>query len=435
MKKVLIITYYWPPSGGAGVQRVLKLAKYFRRLGWEPVIYTAEEAEYPITDNSLFKDIPEGVTVLKQKIWEPYNLYKKFIGQKKEQKVYSGFMTDKKPSLAQKLSVFIRGNFFIPDARMFWIKPSVKYLIEELKKNPVDAMFSSGPPHSTHLIAKGVKAKLNIPWIADFRDPWTNIDFYDQLKLTALADRKHKRLEKSVLAKADKVVTVSWSWADDFRKIMNRGIEVITNGFDEDDFSVTVPKPESKFVMAHIGSLNANRNQPVLWQALSELLNENLEFKNDLLIRLVGKNDFSVNQSIEANGLKQNLDCIDYLPHSEVGVLQQSASVLMLLLNNTPNIKGIIPGKLFEYLAAGNPILVVGNPTGDSARIVNETNAGAICDFDEKEKMKSAILNFYADWKSGKKKNYNPAIEKYSRKKIAEKFSLLLNQLTTSTSK
>ena len=429
MKKVLIITYYWPPSGGAGVQRVLKLVKYFRSVGWEPVVYTADDAEYPITDNSLFKDIPEGVTVWKQKIWEPYNLYKKFIGQKKEQKVYSGFMTSKKPSLAQKLSVFIRGNFFIPDARMFWIKPSIKYLIEKLKKNPVDAMISSGPPHTTHLIAKGVKEKLNIPWIADFRDPWTNIDFYDQLNLTALADRKHKRLEKSVLQKADKVVTVSWSWADDFKKIMNRDIEVITNGFDEDDFSETVTVPETKFVMAHIGSLNADRNQPVLWQALKELINENTEFKNDLVIRLVGKNDFSVNQSLEANGLKQHCDFIDYLPHSKVGVLQKSAAVLLLLLNNTPNIKGIIPGKLFEYLAAGNPILMAGNTTGDSARIVNETKAGVICDFAEKEKMKTAILNFYADWKSGKKNQNNTEIEKYSRKKIAEKFSLLLNKL------
>ncbi len=433
MKKVLIITYYWPPSGGAGVQRVLKLVKYLRQNNWEPVIYTADEAEYPILDASLAKDIPEGVTVIRKKLWEPYSFYKKFIGQKKDQKVYSGFLSEnKKSSFAQKVSVWIRGNFFIPDARCFWIKPSVRFLSEYLKQNPVDAIISSGPPHTTHLIARGVKRKTNLPWIADFRDPWTQIDFYEQLMLTSVADAKHKRLERSVLKEADKVITVSWNWAKDLEAIGKRKIEIITNGFDEDDFSAAgSTQSDTKFSMSHIGSLNGDRNAENFWVALKELCNDDAQFKTDLIIRLIGKNDFSVYQSIEQNGLNKQLEKIEYIPHSETGKYQQRSSVLLLFLNNTPNVLGIIPGKLFEYLAARRPILIIGNSNGDSARIVTETNAGAICGFDEKEKMKATIKDFYTRWKKNELTVSAAAIEKYSRKTIAQKFAVLLNEITS----
>ena len=433
MKKVLIITYYWPPSGGAGVQRVLKLVKYLRQNNWEPVIYTADEAEYPILDASLAKDIPEGVTVIRKKLWEPYSFYKKFIGQKKDQKVYSGFLSEnKKSSFAQKVSVWIRGNFFIPDARCFWIKPSVRFLSEYLKQNSVDAIISSGPPHTTHLIARGVKRKTNLPWIADFRDPWTQIDFYEQLMLTSVADAKHKRLERSVLKEADKVITVSWNWAKDLEAIGKRKIEIITNGFDEDDFSAAgSTQSDTKFSMSHIGSLNGDRNAENFWVALKELCNDDAQFKTDLIIRLIGKNDFSVYQSIEQNGLNKQLEKIEYIPHSETGKYQQRSSVLLLFLNNTPNVLGIIPGKLFEYLAARRPILVIGNSNGDSARIVTETNAGAICGFDEKEKMKATIKDFYTRWKKNELTVSAAAIEKYSRKTIAQKFAVLLNEITS----
>ena len=178
MKRVLIITYYWPPAGGSAVYRWLKFTKYLREFGWEPVIYTAENGEYTELDPDNVKDIPSGVTVLKQPIWEPYNFYKRFIGQKKTEKINVGFLTEKKkPALAERISVWVRGNFFIPDARCFWVKPSVKYLSAWLAKNPVDMVISSGPPHSMHLIAMKLKKQFNLPWIADFRDPWTNIDF------------------------------------------------------------------------------------------------------------------------------------------------------------------------------------------------------------------------------------------------------------------
>lgn len=456
MKKVLIISYYFPPSGGAGVQRVLKLIKYLREFGWEPVVYTAKDAAYPIFDKTLQKDIPEGIKIYRHKIREPYELYKKLTGQKKEEPVYSGFISEnKKISFAQKFAIWIRGNFFIPDARRFWIKPSVKFLINELKKNPVDAMISSGPPHTTHMIALGVKRKLNIPWLADFRDPWTNIDFYDQLMLTRWADARHKLMEKQVLTQADAIDTVSWHWAEDFEKLSGRKVDVVTNGFDEDDFGPPTPlspkgeelsrgdlsrparegerRIESeggmKFIIAHIGSLNKDRNHPALWEALRELCDEQKDFREKLLIQLIGKNDFSVYHDIEKNGLSNHLQRIDYLPHSEVGSYQQRASVLYLPLNNTPNVAGIVPGKLFEYLAAQRPILIVGVEDGDSARIVREANAGVMCSFNDKSKIKNEISKMFSLWKQGNLKVDAKGVEQYSRRKVAGKIAALLNRI------
>src|SRR4030095_1074602 len=168
-KKVLIITYYWPPGGGSGVQRWLKFVKYLPQTGWQPVVYTPENGEMPVNDSSLTDDIPTGTEVLKTKIWEPYNLYKTFIGADKNVKVSTGFLTEeKKPGMAERLSVWLRGNMFIPDARRFWIGPSIKYLSSYLEKSHVDVIVSTGPPHSMHLIAMKLSEKFNIPWVADF---------------------------------------------------------------------------------------------------------------------------------------------------------------------------------------------------------------------------------------------------------------------------
>ena len=233
MKRVLIISYYWPPSGGAGVQRWLKFSKYLRDFGWEPVIYTPENPEYPEIDESLFKDIPIGTEVIKRPIWEPYNAYRRFTGQKKEEKIQAGFLSVKKKNhILEIISVWIRGNLFIPDARVFWIKPSIRFLLKHLATHPVDAIVSTGPPHSMHLIGLGIRKKLNIPWLADFRDPWTTIDFYHQLHLTRQADKKHHRLEKAVLSGADHVTIISWNCALDLNGILPRKYDVITNGFD-----------------------------------------------------------------------------------------------------------------------------------------------------------------------------------------------------------
>lgn len=439
MKKVLIITYYWPPSGGAGVQRWLKFTKYLREYGWEPVIYTPENPESPNTDSSLEKDVPKNLTVVKTKIWEPYNFYKVFIGQKKDQKINAAFLTEsKKPKKFEKIAVWIRGNFFIPDARKFWVKPSVKYLESYLKQHPVDAVISTGPPHSMHLIALGLKRKLNIPWMADFRDPWTNIDFYSKLMLTSFADHKHKRLELEVLKEADVVTCVGKTWLDELAQIYNSQytnhhsakFRFISNGYDPDDYSDEKVEADKKFSIVYIGTLDKSRNPGILWKTLSDIVKKNSSFANDLQIKLVGKTDIAVTEDIEKNELLPYMEKIPYLTHAEVTQVQKKSQVLLLLINNTPNAMGITTGKFFEYLAAKRPILCIGPKGGDADKILAETKGGLISGYEDSETLETNILYFYNKYKQGNLPCESVNIEKYSRKMLTGEVADVLNSIS-----
>jgi hypothetical protein len=431
MKKVLIISYYWFPSGGAGVQRWLKFTKYLRDFGWEPIIYTPENGEYPSIDMSFEKDIPEGLLVLKTPIWEPYNIYRKLTNKKKNQPINAAFISEnKKQGWIEKLSIWIRGNFLIPDPRRFWIKSSVKYLTKYLKENPVDAIISTGPPHSMHLIGLGLKKNIpNVPWVADFRDPWTNIDFYKELNLTLLADKLHQRLEKKVINTSDCLVTVSEGWKTDFEKMKPKRIQVISNGYDESDVQQTEVPLDEKFTISHIGTLNAARNPQTVWKVLSEICVENDEFKADLCIQLVGKIDFSVLESIRECGLQENLIKIDYLSHSEAIAKQQSTQLLLLLINQSPNANGILTGKFYEYLASKRPILAIGPIDGDAALVLKETGAGVIVGFSDDITTKKAILEYYSRFKTKTLLLQTESVERFSRRSLTGKLATLLNSL------
>ncbi len=432
MKKVLVITYYWPPSGGAGVQRWLKFVKYLRSFGWEPVVYTPENPEYPETDASLQRDIPDDLTVVRRPIWEPYDIYKKFIGGKKEDRIHAAFTSEKRRNpILEHISVWIRGNFFIPDARAFWIRPSVAFLTRHLKENPVDAIVSTGPPHSMHLIARTVSSRLKIPWLADFRDPWTNIDFYRDLHLTSFADKKHRSLEHQVLSGASAVTVIGDGMALDFAKIVNRHYDVITNGFDPDD--LTGPseiRHDLKFSIAHIGTLSGSRNPETLWQSLHSLLEEIPALAGDLEIKLVGKTDFSVLESVERAGLTPYLSKISYLPHQEAVTCQRQSQLLLLIINDTPNAGMILTGKFFEYLAAGRPILCLGPEQGDAASILQETGAGIMIGYGDIERMKTYLRSCYRQFREGSIPYSVTSIEKYSRVELTREMARVLDRVT-----
>ena len=431
IKKVLIITYYWPPSGGAGVQRWLKFVKYLREYGWEPVVFTVEGGEVPVLDYSLKKDIPDNVEVLREPIWEPYTFYKKIIGQKKEDKIQTGFLTEnKKPKLMERFSIWVRGNLFIPDARKFWIKPSVKNLSNYLNENKVDAIVSNGPPHTTHMIGLALKNKFNIPWLADFRDPWTNIDFYDKLMLSKWADKKHHRLEDAVIKHADALVTVSPNWAKDFKDKSKRDFNVIYNGFDEKDFTCKEVELDQKFSIVHIGSMNKDRNPHNLWKVLGEICSEIEGFSKDLEIKMVGPTDIAIKKALHENNLNENLNKIDYVPHSEVVTYLLGAQLLLLPINDTPNSLGVIPGKLFEYLAARRPIICIGPLKGDSCRIINETEAGYTFSFNNKSDLKTTLISLYNEFtETGKVECSSNSIEKFSRRNLTGQMADLLNEI------
>lgn len=435
-KKVLIISYYWPPSGGSGVQRWLKIVKYLNNLGWEPIVYTPENPEYPEIDTTLLSDIPASLKVLKQPIWEPYHFYKMLVGLKKDDKIGAGFMSEKKKiGITEKISVWLRGNLFIPDARMLWIKPSVKFLSHYIDQEPgIKAIISTGPPHSMHLIAQRLHQRTGIPWLADFCDPWTSIDFYNQLQLTYFADKKHRRLERNVLQSATKVVVVTRTMASEFEQLYPRKYDIVTNGFDHADINLLRNEPaDTKFSLSHIGSLVPSRNPAILWKTLQLMVNKDLEFANDLEIKLVGKVDHSILEAIECAGLTSFVRRINYLPHDKALEETRKSRVLLLLINQTPNAKGILTGKLFEYLAVKKPILCIGPCDGDVAEVLSETQSGYVCDFDDSESLEKYIKEYYADYRNGKQL-YSPSnINYFSWEYLAGMISTHLDEITTTS--
>lgn len=432
-KKVLIITYYWPPSGGSGVQRWVKFTKYLQRFGWEPVIYTPSNPERPAIDKTLSADIPENVTVLTSPIWEPYSFYKKFVGLKKEEKLGAGLMkSGNESSLLQKISVWIRGNFFIPDARKFWIKPSVKFLVKYLRNTKnIKAIVSTGPPHSMHMIALGISEKTSIPWLADFRDPWTNIDFFEDLNLSSFARKKHHKLEKKVLERADSLVVVSPTMKTEFSEITQTPISVITNGYDRDDFIGNEYSPNRKFTLSHVGMMTPTRNPEILWEAIHELSNQNPEFKALFQLQLIGKVDTSIKQSVSKHSVESQVQFVEYVPHTEIVKYQKQSEALLLIVNNTPNANLILTGKFFEYLASERPIVCISPVKGDMSNILEETNSGVFISYSEKEKLKAHILKLFTDWKNGVIPNQTNNAVKYSRESLTKRLAEELNKLSS----
>jgi len=417
--------------GGGGVQRWLKMTKYLRAYGWEPIICTTKNGEASVLDEGMLKEIPDGIETLRVPIWEPFSIYKRLTKKKKDEKLVLGMdQNSTGNSFMHNLSVWVRGNLFIPDARKFWIKPTSKFLINYLKENKVDAIISTGPPHSTHMIAMKVVAKTKIPWLSDFRDPWTNIDFYHKLKLTKWGNRKHKRMEQQVLKKANQIITVSWSWAEDFHRISDRMPMVITNGFDPADFlNLEDVILDDKFTITHAGSLNEDRNPYSLWPVLKELCEEEEGFRADLQIKFIGQVALKSVEAIDKNDLNSNFNMIDHLPHEKVITEIIKSQVLLLPLNDTPNIDGVVPGKLYEYIGAQRPILCIGKSDGDAAKILNETEAGIVCNFNDTKSLKKGVKEYYQHYKNNSLTVNSKNYEKYSRRLLAGQISEELNKI------
>lgn len=422
MKKVLIITYYWPPAGGPGVQRWIKFVKYLRDFGIEPIIYTPENPTYPILDPHIAADIPEDLTLLKTKIFEPYALASLF-SKEKTQKISAGIIPTKKPSLLDKLLLWIRGNLFIPDARVLWVRPSVKYLSEYLTENQIDTVITTAPPHSLHLIGLRLKEKFpSLRWIADFRDPWTTIGYHSQLRLTKRSARKHLAMELTVLQTADTLIVTSPSTQREFQAKTSRPIEVITNGYD-DDFPTQTPTLSPYFLLSHIGSLLSERNPEPLWQVLSEMTKEQPDFRRDLRLCLAGKVSDEVLTSLQKWQLTDYLDLKGYISHTEAIALQRQSQLLLLLEINHPKTEGIIPGKLFEYMASQRPILALGYKQWDVKDIIAQTQTGITLSLTDTQAIREALTHYYTLYKSQQLHTHPTSLEVYHRKNLTKRLS------------
>jgi glycosyltransferase involved in cell wall biosynthesis len=422
MKKVLIITYYWPPSGGAGVMRWLKMSKYLPEFGWQPIIFTPLNPDSGNTDFSLLKDVRKDIEVIKKPIWEPYNLYKWLTGKPKKSKFGAGYIIDmSNSSFFDRLSVFFRGNFMIPDPRLFWIRPSVRFLKKYLKSNRIDLIITTGPPHSMHLIGLGLRKKYSIPWLADFRDPWTKIAFYHKLGLTKWANKKHHKLEKSILKFADIITTVSPGCAEDIESLYPiKKVYVVYNGFDTEDYIFEDNTLDKEFSITHLGSLTSDRNPISLWKALGEINNENATFAEKLKIQLIGYTENTVVNSIKENGMSKNLEIIPSVSHDKGLLMLKKSQLLILPINISPFSQGILPGKMYEYLAVQRPIIAIGPKDGDFVKIINETKAGLAFGPEEEDKIKVAIMSYFDMFENNKLYIDSKEIFRFSRKNIVK---------------
>ena len=416
--KILIITYYWPPAGGPGVQRWLKFVKYLPDFGYEPHVYIPENPTYPILDKKLIVQVSSKAIIITQRIKEPYVLAS-FFSKKETHKISTGIIpSKKKQSLFTKLLLWIRGNFFIPDARVSWVKPSVSYLKNYIKENQIETIVTTGPPHSLHLIGLELQQQLGVEWIADFRDPWTTIGYHKELLLTKKSAQKHLELERKVLQTASKIIVTSPTTKLEFEKITTKPIAVITNGYDVENIEKS--GLDEKFTLAHIGSFLSDRNPRILWKALKELIKEDKGFAADFQLKLIGKVSQEVLATIDEFKLTSYVNNLGYLSHLEAVNHQRKAQVLLLIEIDSEETRGIIPGKIFEYMVSDRPIIAIGPMGSDFEEILKTTNTGTFFTYDEKNKLKETILAHYLLFKQQNLKVYPVGLQKYSRKNLTK---------------
>jgi len=426
MKRVLVISYYWPPTGGSGVQRWVKFTKYLSRYGWEAVVYTPSNPEQLARDESLLTDVPPEVEVVKRPIHEPYAIYRKiFKSSSKEGGVNK--LNKQKKSFAQRLAVLLRGNLFVPDPRVGWVKPSVRFLTAYLKEHPVDTVVTTGPPQSMHLIGLELKRRTGVRWIADFRDPWTEMFYFKHMGLLPWTAARHRRLEQSVLDEADKIISVSPPVRDDFQKRTTTPVVLLTNGFDDADFNRDEPNlPSDRFTIVHTGLFAADGNPLELWDVLARKCASDSNFKRQLRIRLAGKTDPEIFDALKIRGLGDNVDNLGYLPHFKTVAEQRNANLLILPLRQEPEYAKVLPGKIFEYLAARRPVLGVGQETGAAATVLKQTGAGVMFDWDREEPVRNYVESCWDRHLSGTDANCTGDINAYSRIYLTRKLSEIL---------
>lgn len=430
MKRVLVIAYYWPPSGGSGVQRWVKFCKYLPQEGWQPVVFAPENADYPSLDPSLEADLPKDLEVLRGRIWEPYAAYRKLLGGKNASTQVTEISSGKK-TWKQRLSLWIRANLFVPDPRVGWVKPSVKTLKAYLAEHPVDVIVTTGPPHSVHLIGLQLHKALGIPWIPDFRDPWSRMYYLKYLPMTEKTWKKLCRQEQTVLDSCSTVLACTPLVQEEFQAQTHTPVACITNGFDEADFAERLlPRWDGHFNITHTGLFAADGNPLALWKVLGILAASEPGFREDLRIRLVGKVDKEILESIKAAGLSANVVALGPQNHATAILEQRAATILILPMRNDAQYRPILPGKLFEYLAARRPILGIGQEDGAMARVLFSAKAGITADWEDTAPMRAFLANAWRQHCEGGVPATDGDISPYTRRNLTHALAQLLSQVS-----
>lgn len=422
-KKVLLITYYWPPSGGSGVQRWLKLTRYLPEFGWTPVVFTPENPAFELKDRSLEKEVHPDIEVLKFPIWEPYSLAGLKAGtappaaKSGSGSVFSGFMR------------WVRGNFILPDPRIFWVRPASDFLIDYLKTSDIRLIITTGPPHSIHLIGRRIHRKLpHIKWIADFRDPWSQWGLLDTLHTGSLARWVHKKLELSVLKEANHIITITPFYQRQFEQLSSRRVQLFPNGFDAADFQDFNPQKPEKFMLRHVGVVNERCNPLPFLASVAEWA---VTRKVAIEVNFTGKVHEPFRQQVLATpGLKEITTFTAPVPHADLIRLYESSSILFIVLTGYKDGAGFLPGKLFEYLATGLPITGTGPLESDTADLLRQTGGGEL--FLENDPGLLNWLDFhYARYQQGELTIpvNDIVLQRYTRKAVAGRLADFLNKL------
>jgi glycosyltransferase involved in cell wall biosynthesis len=424
-KKVLIITYYWPPSGGSGVQRWLKFAKYLPHYGWTPYVFTPENPSFDLRDESLLKDVPVQAEVLHFPIWEPYSLFSTLTRSKAEK--LNNNSAPKGDTLFKKLAIWLRGNFFIPDPRVFWVRPSANFLHDFLIQQKIRTVITTGPPHSVHLIGLRLKKRNpSLNWIADFRDPWSEWGFLDTVKVSAVARWIHKKLERNVLQRANHVTTITPYYVRQFKTLSSRQVKLLTNGYDEDDFKNFRAAPTEKFVIRFVGIVNEMCNPIPFMNVVAAVCGTNADFKEHVSVSFVGEVNAHFYEYVRQHSVLPSVTSFTKtVPHKELMEYYQVSSVLLVVLTGVKGEEGQMPGKLFEYIATGLPVLGIGVETGDAARLINEAKCGIMVSEKNPEKVAKELLTLFENWREGRGYNGNQK-DGYSRRVITKQLTDLL---------
>lgn len=417
------------------MQRVLKFVKYLPDYGWQPIVLTVEGGDFPARDESLLKEISPSVPVYRVPAVEPYALYRKLTGKSKQEPLPVALLAKEgTDSLGEFIARWIRANLFVPDARVGWIPAVVHSSRQIFANHQIDAIYSSAPPHSVQLAALLLARKYRLPWIADFRDPWTDIFYYQKLSRTLPARRLDAFFERKVLSSADTVVSVSPSIIRNLQsKAPTTHFEVLYNGYDASDFSITSEPNSTHFTLWYIGNLKANQSPAGLWNALENLLQKDSDLAENLVLKFTGTVHPQVKASLEKRGFMDHIHIEGYVSHHEAIHRMQSASVLLFIIPDAPHNRGILTGKLFDYLASGRPFLSLGPPVGDAAAILERLQAGPMIAPENTEEIRARILYLYKLWCNNSLESDSPNAEKvkeFERKALTGRLAARLDALS-----
>lgn len=427
-QKILVITYYWPPSGGSGVQRWLKFVKYLPDYGWKPYVCTPDNPALVQRDESLLKDVSPEAEIIRLPIWEPYTLFFKISGSGKDGVVKPSELSVKKnTTFIHRIASWVRGNLFIPDPKIFWVRPTVKFLHRYIREHDIQNVITTGPPHSVHLI--GLKLKKKNPalnWIADFRDPWSEWSFLDSFSMMGLVKARHRKLERKVLTTADHVLTITPYYVGRFGKLSNRSVEFIPNGYDADDFKNIEYKTPEQFTLRHVGIVYDMADPQPLISALEILLNKIPALRNEMKLEFVGEVNATYRKALQNSRVGEVVTFRGVVPHKQLMVLYGETSMLLLNLEGYKHAEGLLPGKLFEYIATGLPVLGIGPVEGNAAVLLKSSGAGVMFSKDQAAAIADFIEACYERWKKSEPARTSHDTSAYSRKALTGKVAALL---------